>query len=295
MGPPNFRPHTPRPCPGLLPYLQCSTSVVISSKGLCKLPQAAEQFETPLSCDCLANSARFSCLVAFQETDAAFHKLLPYRSLARPTLTLPLCCARLISLSCLTLQLTSLDCPLPSLSRSSTPAVDGRPISQFNHARDSLPCPNIMARLWLLAAAGCPSCPYPSRVKQSLGLGPPRPRPTVAPVWHPSPSLRPGGTYCCCWASLSAPGLAVGWTPCLQHPHFVASHMCSACIFPGSGATLEGAYEGVSYYITPRWETLLDAAVWGDAASQVFYSFGIGCGSLITLSSYSKFSNNCHT
>lgn len=62
-----------------------------------------------------------------------------------------------------------------------------------------------------------------------------------------------------------------------------------------AGATLPGAYEGVAYYITPRWETLLDAAVWGDAASQVFYSFGIGCGSLITLSSYSKFSNNCHT
>ncbi|KAK3926811.1 Sodium- and chloride-dependent glycine transporter 2 [Frankliniella fusca] len=61
------------------------------------------------------------------------------------------------------------------------------------------------------------------------------------------------------------------------------------------GATLPGAYEGVAYYITPRWETLLNAAVWGDAASQVFYSFGIGCGSLITLSSYSKFTNNCHT
>lgn len=62
-----------------------------------------------------------------------------------------------------------------------------------------------------------------------------------------------------------------------------------------AGATLEGAWEGVSYYITPRWEMLLDANVWGDAASQVYYSFGIGCGSLITLSSYSKFSNNCHT
>ncbi|KAJ1532232.1 hypothetical protein ONE63_000849 [Megalurothrips usitatus] len=61
------------------------------------------------------------------------------------------------------------------------------------------------------------------------------------------------------------------------------------------GATLDGAWEGVSYYITPRWEILRDANVWGDAASQVFYSFGIGCGSLITLSSYSKFSNNCHT
>lgn len=53
--------------------------------------------------------------------------------------------------------------------------------------------------------------------------------------------------------------------------------------------------EGVRYYITPHWDTLLRADVWGDAASQVFYSFGIGCGSLIALSSYSKFHNNCHT
>ncbi|KAM3967329.1 LOW QUALITY PROTEIN: sodium- and chloride-dependent glycine transporter 1 [Aphomia sociella] len=60
------------------------------------------------------------------------------------------------------------------------------------------------------------------------------------------------------------------------------------------GATLEGAYDGVIFYLTPSWDTLLDARVWGDAASQVFYSFGVACGSLITLASYNKFQNNCH-
>lgn len=59
------------------------------------------------------------------------------------------------------------------------------------------------------------------------------------------------------------------------------------------GAILEGAVDGILLYLTPQWERLLEAEVWGNAASQTFYSFGIGCGSLITLSSYSDFNNNC--
>ncbi|PSN52584.1 Sodium- and chloride-dependent glycine transporter 2 [Blattella germanica] len=39
---------------------------------------------------------------------------------------------------------------------------------------------------------------------------------------------------------------------------------------------------------------LLIREVWGDAASQTFYALGIGCGSLVTLSSYNRFNNNCH-
>jgi len=61
-----------------------------------------------------------------------------------------------------------------------------------------------------------------------------------------------------------------------------------------SGVTLDGAYEGIMFYITPKWESLTDARVWGDAASQTFYALGIGCGSLVTLSSYNRFNNNCH-
>ncbi|XP_049860179.1 sodium- and chloride-dependent GABA transporter 1-like [Schistocerca gregaria] len=59
-------------------------------------------------------------------------------------------------------------------------------------------------------------------------------------------------------------------------------------------ATLEGALDGVLFYVTPQWAALGDAAVWGDAASQTFYALSIGCASLITLSSYSYFGNNCH-
>ncbi|KZC05850.1 Sodium- and chloride-dependent glycine transporter 2 [Dufourea novaeangliae] len=60
------------------------------------------------------------------------------------------------------------------------------------------------------------------------------------------------------------------------------------------GVTLEGSKEGSLWFITPDWSTLWQANVWADAASQVFYSLGIGCGSLVTLSSYSNFRNNCH-
>ncbi|XP_029039505.2 sodium- and chloride-dependent glycine transporter 1-like isoform X2 [Osmia bicornis bicornis] len=60
------------------------------------------------------------------------------------------------------------------------------------------------------------------------------------------------------------------------------------------GATLDGAGDGVIWFITFNWSRLGSTNIWGQAASQVFYSLGIGCGSLITLSSYSDFKNNCH-
>ncbi|XP_031640366.1 sodium- and chloride-dependent GABA transporter 1-like isoform X2 [Contarinia nasturtii] len=59
--------------------------------------------------------------------------------------------------------------------------------------------------------------------------------------------------------------------------------------------TLEGSWDGILYYIQPDWGKILDGSVWGDAASQVFYSFGLGCNSLITFASYSNFKNNLHT
>ncbi|XP_070160726.1 sodium-dependent proline transporter [Polyergus mexicanus] len=60
------------------------------------------------------------------------------------------------------------------------------------------------------------------------------------------------------------------------------------------GVTLDGADEGVLWYIMPDFSILKNAKMWADAASQVFYSLGIGCGSLVTLASYSNFNNNCH-
>lgn len=59
------------------------------------------------------------------------------------------------------------------------------------------------------------------------------------------------------------------------------------------GATLEGSLDGVLFYLRPDVAKLKDPRVWVRAASQIFYSLGVGFGSLITFGSYNKFNNNC--
>ncbi|KAK4004819.1 hypothetical protein OUZ56_006542 [Daphnia magna] len=59
------------------------------------------------------------------------------------------------------------------------------------------------------------------------------------------------------------------------------------------GASLPGAGDGIRYFLTPQWSKLAETKVWTDAASQVFFSLGPGFGTLLALSSYNKFHNNC--
>uniref|UniRef100_A0A8C8SAC5 Transporter n=1 Tax=Pelusios castaneus TaxID=367368 RepID=A0A8C8SAC5_9SAUR len=58
------------------------------------------------------------------------------------------------------------------------------------------------------------------------------------------------------------------------------------------GATLEGSIDGIRFYLTSDWSRLQSAQVWNDAASQIFYSLGIGFGGLLSMASYNKFDNN---
>jgi len=66
-------------------------------------------------------------------------------------------------------------------------------------------------------------------------------------------------------------------------------------IFLIRGATLEGAELGVQYYMGKysNLTKLQDAAVWKNAATQIFFSLSAAWGGLIALSSYNKFNNNC--
>jgi len=60
------------------------------------------------------------------------------------------------------------------------------------------------------------------------------------------------------------------------------------------GATLPGSLKGVTYFLAPDFKKLGDPQVWVRAAGQIFYSLGIGFGSLIAMGSYNKFKNNCY-
>lgn len=60
----------------------------------------------------------------------------------------------------------------------------------------------------------------------------------------------------------------------------------------GRGVTLPGARLGLQYYLTPSWSKLASPTVWIAAASQIFYSCGVGWGTLVAFASYNDQSHN---
>jgi len=60
------------------------------------------------------------------------------------------------------------------------------------------------------------------------------------------------------------------------------------------GLMLDGAVDGIQYYLHVDWDRLKDTGVWIDAAIQIFYSVGAGFGVHLAYASYNKFHNNCY-
>uniref|UniRef100_A0A3Q3XG24 Transporter n=1 Tax=Mola mola TaxID=94237 RepID=A0A3Q3XG24_MOLML len=91
--------------------------------------------------------------------------------------------------------------------------------------------------------------------------------------------------YVCCIRGIETSGKAVYITSTL--PYLVLT------IFLVRGLTLKGSFDGIKYLFTPKIDELLNPQTWLDAGAQVFYSFSLAFGGLISFSSYNSIHNNC--
>ncbi|MEE6511931.1 hypothetical protein FKM82_018815, partial [Ascaphus truei] len=64
-------------------------------------------------------------------------------------------------------------------------------------------------------------------------------------------------------------------------------------IFLIRGLTLKGSVSGIKFLFTPDVAELANPVTWLDAGTQVFYSFSLAFGGLISFSSYNSVHNNC--
>ncbi|XP_034017227.1 sodium-dependent neutral amino acid transporter B(0)AT1-like [Thalassophryne amazonica] len=91
--------------------------------------------------------------------------------------------------------------------------------------------------------------------------------------------------YVCCIRGIETTGKAVYITSTL--PYLVLT------VFLIRGLTLKGSVEGIKFLFTPDVNKLMDPETWLDAGAQVFYSFSLAFGGLISFSSYNSIHNNC--
>lgn len=69
-------------------------------------------------------------------------------------------------------------------------------------------------------------------------------------------------------------------------------YLILVCLFIKS-LTLEGAGDGIEYYLKPDFDRLSDPLVWLAASGQIFYSLGLGFGGVIAFSSFNPKKNDC--
>jgi len=91
--------------------------------------------------------------------------------------------------------------------------------------------------------------------------------------------------YLIIWKGLHSSGKIIWFTALF--PYFVMSILLVRAV------TLEGAMDGLLYYVAIDWEKLYAGKTWIDGATQIFFAYSVGMGALPALGSYNKFHHDC--
>ncbi|XP_061163853.1 sodium- and chloride-dependent taurine transporter-like isoform X2 [Saccostrea echinata] len=92
--------------------------------------------------------------------------------------------------------------------------------------------------------------------------------------------------YGCIWKGIKSSGKVMYFT--------ATSPYLLMLILLIRGVTLDGAAEGLKFYLLPDWSKLAEPQVWVDAGTQIFFSYSISLGTLTALGSYNKFRHNSY-
>ncbi|XP_033755382.1 sodium- and chloride-dependent taurine transporter-like isoform X2 [Pecten maximus] len=90
--------------------------------------------------------------------------------------------------------------------------------------------------------------------------------------------------YFCVWRGVKWSGKVVYFTA-------VFPYVVLTCLLV-RGLTLDGAVDGIIYFLIPDFNRLADVQVWIDGGTQIFFSLAVAFGGLMTLGSYKKFNDN---